>query len=234
MNLSKKIALSICALALIAGTQSHAAGSSGGGHGFSLGISSLSPSQDDLNSHISAVNSANSTAVGEFGTGYEFFLNYTYRISGSIFGLFFRPGYFMQSAKGSSYNYSLSGYTFYPGIRFYPLENQYIKFFLQAAVGYGRLSGKLSQPNGEVSFGGGSFGAMGGAGAEFCITDSHCLFIEGNLRYNPIERNIVSKASGTPTQLSQTASDNELEYNNSDVKTSLSGIQGVFGYTMWF
>ncbi len=206
----------------------------GGGHSLGFGAALSSPTQDDLNGVISEINASESRAVDKLGTGYEFDLYYQYRFSGSMFAIQFRPSYFMQSASGSSYDTKLSGFTIFPMVRLYPLENNFIKFFLQTGVGYGRLSGNMDGPNGKVAWSGGAFGATAGLGSEFCFTDEHCMVIEGNVRYLPIERNIVSSKSGTVSGFDTPTVDGELENGNSDVKTSMSGIQGIISYQMNF
>lgn len=200
-------------------------------HSFGGGIIVMTPSQDDLDSHIAAVNVANSTSLEKFGSAYEIFGQYTYRFSSSMFALQLRPSYFMQEAG----DYSLKGLTLFPLLRVYALENNFIKFFLQTGLGYGTLKGEISQNGSSVSFDGGAFGAIFGLGANFCFAGSHCVGVEGNFRYLPIERNIVSSASGSPGQFSTApAADQELEIDNHDVKTTMSGIQGGLSYNYMF
>ncbi len=232
-----KSILPITVLLVLLGTNSALARGAAamGSQSIGLGAILTTPSQDDLDSHISTINSTQSTSISKFGTGYEFYANYSYRFSGTMFELQFRPSYFMQSTSGNSYNYSLAAVTFFPLLRVYPLENQYIHFYMQAGVGYGRLSGKLNQPSASVDFAGDAFGALAGLGAQFCA-DVHCFSVEGNLRYLPIVRSIAGSVSGTPVGFSGSTptGDQELEYNNSDLKTTLSGIQGVIGYSYMF
>ncbi len=211
--------------------------SRGGGEGdtaLGFGVAIAGPNQDDLNTVITEINSSESTSIDKLGSGYEFDAYYQVRFSGSIFALQFRPSYFMQSSKGSSYETKLTGYSFFPILKLYPLENNFIKFFLQTGVGYGKVSGEMSGPNGSVAWSGGAFGALAGLGSEFCFTESHCLVIEGNVRYLPIERNIVSSKTGTPSGFDTPSQDGELENGNMDVKTSLSGITGTISYQMYF
>jgi hypothetical protein len=207
----------------------------GGGHSFGGGVILVSPNQNDLNSAVDSINATQSLAVEKPGTGYEFDAFYQYRFSGSMFAFQFRPSYFMQSGKGSGYETKLNGFTVFPMLRLYPLENNFIKFFMQTGLGYGRLSGTMDGPSSSVAWAGDAFGAMGGLGAEFCFTPSHCLVVEGNLRYLPIPRNIVSSVSGTPPGFDAGISANgELERSNMDVQTTMSGIQGVLNYQMNF
>lgn len=205
-----------------------------GGHGLQFGLIFMSPSQNDLDGYIDRTNATNSTSISKFGSAYEFYAGYTYRFQGSIFALHFRPSYFTSSTDGSGADLSLTGFTFYPMLRFYPLENNFIHFFMQVGVGYGNLNGEVKQSSGKVTFNGDAFGAIGGLGAEFCFTDSHCMAVEGNLRYLPIHRNVVKSSSGSLPDFSQSGSGQELEYNGSDLKTNMSGIQGAISYIIQF
>lgn len=223
-----KLSLAIFAALFSLSLNSMAAGDT---HSFGIGLITTTPSQDDLDSHIAAVNAANSTSLEKFGSALEVYTQYTYRFNSSMFALQFRPSYFMQSAG----DYSLKGFTLFPLVRVYALENNFIHFFLQTGLGYGRLNGEISQGSNSVSFSGGAFGALFGMGANFCFAANHCVGVEGNFRYLPIERNIVSSVSGSPTQFSTTpAADEELEINNHDVKTTMSGIQGALSYNFMF
>jgi hypothetical protein len=210
----------------------------GGGHSIGLGLGITSATQKDLNSVIDTVNTSTGANTKNLTSAYEFDVQYGYRFSGSIFGLVFRPSYFTASGKGSagttSYNYELSGYSFFPMIRLTPLENKFIKFFLQSGVGIGYMSGKVVQGVNEMTFAGSSFGASAGLGAEFCFTDNHCMTVEGNVRYLPIERNSANKLTGTMTGFSQAAAGREVEAGNNDMGTTMSGIQGRLAYTLNF
>lgn len=201
-------------------------------HSVGGGIIVMTPSQDDLDQHITDVNLANGSSLEKFGSAYEVFGHYTYRFSSSMFALQFRPGYFMQEAG----DYSLKGFTVFPMLKIYPLENNFIKFFLQTGLGYGTLKGEVGYANGaSVDFSGSAFGAIFGLGANFCFAGSHCIGVEGNFRYLPIERNIVKSTSGNATNFSTApAASQELEINGHDVKTTMSGIQGGLSYNFMF
>lgn len=210
----------------------------GGGHSMQFGLSLLTAGQDDINSLIKNARSTAAASTSDMGSAYELFGQYQYRFSGSMFAMLFRPSYVMQNATGSGtggdYDYKLSGFTIFPMFRLYPLENSFIKFFMQTGLGYGRLAGDITEGAASVSFAGSAFGAVGGLGVDFCFTPSHCLTIEGNIRYLPIERNMASSVSGSPIGLSQAANNQEVEINGTDLKTTLSGIQGVLAYTLNF
>lgn len=229
MTLSSKFSFALFATLLTLSTNVFAANDT---HSFGGGIIVMTPSQDDLDSHIAAVNIANSSSLEKFGSAYEVFGQYTYRFNSSMFALQFRPSYFMQEAG----DYSLKGITVFPLLRIYALENNFIKFFLQTGLGYGNLKGEIGYTNGSsVSFSGGAFGAIFGLGANFCFAGSHCVGVEGNFRYLPIERNIVKSASGSPTNFSSApVASQELEIDSHDVKTTMSGIQGGLSYNFMF
>jgi hypothetical protein len=209
----------------------------GGGHAFGGGLALVNPGQNDLDATVDEVNAANAIAVNKLGAGYELYGHYTYKFSGTIFALQFRPSYIMQNATGAGYDLKMTGLTLFPIFQIIPLENDFIKFRLQVGLGYGTLSGEFSGGGNSVGWKGSAFGALGGLGADFCFTDNHCMAIEGNLRYLPFERNLVTSVSGTSAALGFDAgivSGGELENGNKDVGTSLSGIQGLIGYTYSF
>ncbi len=224
------LALLISVASLVATSTVFARGG-GGAHSVGLDLMIMSPSQDDLDQYITAVGS-----IDKFGSAYEYGLNYEYRFSGTMFSMSLKPTIFSQSTKGANGSVKLTGYTFFPMLRLYPLENNFIRFFLQVGLGYGSLGGTISETSGYSStFSGSAFGALGGLGAAFCFTESHCMIVQGNLRYLPIQRNLVSTSSGTlSTGLSQGASNQELEIGGNDLKTTMSGIQGSVGYQLVF
>lgn len=222
----------------------HARGAKlGGGVGnIGLGVALVNTSQDDMNRAIDAA--AQDSAVlpittKTMGSAYEIYATYTYRFSSTMFALQLRPSFFTQSSTGTgangNYDYKLSGFTFFPLIKLIPLENSFIAFFLQGGLGYGRLNGDIKAGSGSVSFSGGNFGAMMGLGADFCFTESHCMTLEGNFRYLPIERNIASSTSGTVPGLTNLGSKQEVENSSQmDFQTTMSGVLGGISYTYYF
>lgn len=212
----------------------------GGGASFFSGDSSIGfglalvpAGQSGLDGMIDELNDANNTSTKNFGSGYEFFANWIYRYERSDYALVFRPSYFMQDATGDGNSFKLSGFTVYPMFRYYALENDFIGFFFQGGLGYGSLKGDVSIDTGSFAFEGSAFGAIGGIGVDFCFIPGHCLTIEGNLRYHPIERNIV-KSGNCAFGTIQCSAGNEFEINSRDVGTTFSGIQGIAGYTFKF
>lgn len=216
----------------------------GGGGGHALGglLIFTSPSQNDINDLIEGAN----TRQGGISTkpmdqAYELTLNYEYRFSGSMFGLSIRPSYFMQSTKGTGkdgrYDYILSGWTFFPVLKIVPLENSFIKFYMMVGLGYGSLKGIISEQSTMVNFSHGTFGGLGGLGAEFCFTDEHCMQLEGTLRYLPFERNIASGMVGSSFEtgsLTRAATGLEVEIDNHDLATTMSGVLATIGYIYHF
>jgi hypothetical protein len=222
------------------GAASQLNGTSSLGFGFAY----TGSSQDDLNSAIDDANTGTAGGIStkDFGGTYELFANWIYRFDRSDYALVVRPSYVWASTTGSgasgSYDYKLSGFTIFPMFRIYPLENTFIHFFMQAGLGYGTLNGDITAGPASLKFKGSAFGAVGGIGADFCFTDVHCLTIEGNLRYLPIERNLSTggtcSASNPIPGLSQCGDSAEVERNGKDLGTTLSGVQGILAYTMMF
>ncbi len=239
MKIINLVLLSLSLILLSTAAQARVRASSAGtgitGDGsIGIGLIFVSPGQDDLNSVIDANNTSQARSTDKLGTGYELDLDYQTRFTGSIYALQFRPSYFTQSSSGSGYDVKLNGYTFFPMLRIYALENAFIHFFFQTGIGYGKLNGSMNGPLGSISWSGESFGLMGGIGAEFMMTSDQAIVVEGNLRYMPIPRNIASSVSGTPTNFSRSSSGYELETNFHDVQTSMSGFQGLIGYQLMF
>lgn len=203
-------------------------GGGGGGHLLGGGLIFMSPTQTDLNSFID-----DQTVVGSknLATAYELFMDYEYRFSGSMFAINFRPAYFTQSASGSGIEASLSGLTFFPIFRIYALESDFIRFFFQIGLGYGHITAKLANAGGSGTYTGGTFGALGGIGAAFCITSNSCFAIEGNMRYLPIMP-VTGSGNLALTGVSQV--NGELERNNSDLQVTMGGIQGILSYQYRF
>lgn len=202
----------------------------GGDHAIGGGIILAGPSQNDVNSWVSSHGLA---GTKELGAGYELFFNYEFRFSSTMFALHFRPSYLTQSASGAGIESSVTAITFFPMLRLYPLENDYIKFFFQTGIGVAKMDLKLSNSGngGSGSYSATEFGAMAGLGASFCITESSCIGVEGNMRYLPMNR---ITGSGSPLGGNITQTEGELEQNNRDLAVTLSGIQGAITYQMNF
>ncbi|MES2964370.1 MAG: hypothetical protein V4760_10795 [Bdellovibrionota bacterium] len=230
----------VLAITLLTVSLANAKGAGGGSQiGVQLGVTAAS--QEHINTLISRAN----TRVGGISTGamnsaYEFSANYGYRFDGSVIALLFRPSFFYQktsgSGGGSSYNYGVTGFTIFPILRIIPLENDWLKFFMQVGVGYGRINGSVEEGTAKVDFEGAAFGSQAGLGAEFCYTANHCGTIEGNYRYLNMDRNTVTSSTGTfaTGSLSQYGSGQEIEMDATDLAVRLSGLQFLVGYTYNF
>lgn len=206
------------------------------------GFAITSADQTGINSLINAARSQASSSASTMGSGTEFMGHATLRLSNNWVAIQLRPTIFSQSQSGSGsdgeHNYGLSGYTIFPLVRLIPLSNDIIDFYLQGGIGYGKISGNIKNGGREADFEGSNFGMQIGLGAEFCFVPEHCFGVEGNYRYLPIVRNIVSRGTG-PTSLpygtSQAQNDKELEDGNgNDVATTLSGISGMLTYVYNF
>jgi len=215
--------------AFLLATQAFAQSSGGNSIGFGVGI--LSAPQTDLNSYLDGLNIA---GVKDVGSAYEFSAQYAHRFSGTMFAVIFRPSLFTQSSTGTA-SANMSGVLFFPIVRLVPLENNFMKFFLQVGVGYGNISGTLSNGSSNLAFSGGTFGGLAGLGAEFCFTPSNCIVLEGNARYLPIYRNIVTASSGNMGgSIGTPVLNGELRANNNDVITTMGGFLGIVGYNFYF
>lgn len=236
----------IAAIALTTGEALAARGGGGasisGSHAIGFGLSLVTAGQNDLNSVMDATATAypGTFSTKNLGSAYEFFAQYSFRFSGTMFGIVLRPGYFTQSATGNcgtgSCDYKLTGLSLFPMLRLIPLENAFIKFYLQAGIGYGNLKAEVSEVSSSASFSGDAYGGMAGIGVDFCFTGTHCLTVEGNVRYLPVARNVASASNGTFASggFSQVNKGQEVEYNGNDLSTTMSGLQGVLAYTLNF
>ncbi len=231
-------------------SMSHEAAARGGGGSsgdYSLGINlgMTTTAQDDLNLLISRANTrAGGISTSSLNTAYEAGLTFGYRYSGTIFSLQFRPSYVYQvtsgSGAGGSFNYGMTGITFFPMLRLYPLENDFMKFFMQFGLGIGRANGYAEEAAARVEFEANSFGTILGLGAEFTIAPGHTLSVEGNYRYLTFDRNLASSATGTfdtsgaNPSISQAAKNREVEIDGTDLQTRMSGLQFMTGYQFHF
>ncbi len=212
----------------------------GGSLSVGLGIAVATADQDGMNQLVQAAKVSNGTTAGSLSSATEYMGHITFRFSNNLVALQIRPSYFMQDSTGSgtdgSYEYSLSGMSVFPLIRIIPLSNDLIDFYMQFGLGYGNLNGKIRNGARTVEFKGGNFGTQFGIGADFCFVPDHCFGIEGNYRYLPIPRNIVTSSSGAlPSGVTQATPDRELEDASlNDVATKMSGISGALMYTFNF
>ena len=122
--------------------------------GFNVGLAG--GGQSDMNKLISNANTRESgLSVSDLGNAWDLNATFTYRVTDMI-GLQFRPGMYMVSEDGSnssgSFEYAVTGFTIFPVMRLYLLENNYIAFFSNIAVGWGYLSGEIKEASDTVEF----------------------------------------------------------------------------------
>ena len=211
----------------------------GGSISVGLGISLTTAEQTGINSLINSAKAATNSTASSLSSATEYIGYVTFHFSGNFVALQLRPTLFSQSSSGSgtdgSHSYNLNGYTIFPLVRITPLSNDLIDFYIQGGVGYGKLDGTIKNGSASADFSGSAFGTQVGLGAQFCFIPDHCFNIEGNYRYLPISRNIVSTASGLPTGTTQASAGGELEdASGNDVATTLSGVSGILSYTYNF
>ncbi len=238
-----------CLLVFLFSAESQAAKKRGGRGAFAggsisagLGFAVSTADQTGMNSLISAAKTAVNSSTSSMGAATEYVGYLTFRFANNFVALQLRPTFFSQSSSGSgtdgAHDYSLTGYSLFPLVRIIPLSNDIIDFYIQGGLGYGKLDGHIKNGVREANFSGSSFGAQLGLGAEFCFVPDHCFNVEGNYRYLPISRNIVSSGTGPanlPYGTTQAQTDRELEdANGMDVATTLSGISGMLSYTYNF
>lgn len=229
------------ALTVLSSSLAHAKGGTGGGSSIGIQLGVTASSQEHMNTLIQRANSrVGGISTNSLNSAYEVSGTYGYRFDGSIIALLFRPSFFYAKADGSGggqpYNYGVTGFTIFPMMRIVPLENDWLKFFMQVGVGYGRSNGSIEEGSAKVEFEGSAFGSQAGLGAEFCYTANHCATIEGNYRYLTMERNTVTSTSGTfaSGSLSQNAAGQEVEMDGTDLAVRMSGLQFLVGYTYNF
>lgn len=231
----------LTAVTIAAGNAAFAQGLAGGAWaiGFSGGV--VSSSQNDMNDLIKRNNTGDDGPIstGQMTSAYELAPFMTYRFDSTIFAFQLRPSYFYQSEDGSgdegSYEMAVTGWTVFPLLRLYPLENESMKFYMQFGLGYGRMMGEINEGAGNnVKFESGSFGTVVGMGAEFCFTVNHCINLEGDYRYLNFERSLVMKSSGTFEHLTSYDKGAEIEMDDRDLTVRMGGLMFMGGYTYWF
>jgi hypothetical protein len=215
---------------------STSAWAAGGGWSIGTNLGFINSDQKDINKEIDALSAT--SGAKELGNAWEFNAHITYRMSGSL-ALSFRPSYFMyKDEDGTNAKYSLTGFTFFPMLKWYMLEDAAIKFYSQFGVGYGQLMGEIESGGGKVKFSGGDIGYMAGLGSEFCFFGGgHCVNIEGGVRFLSVDRFTADSASGTfaaPSRITQAQKDREVEINGGDLSATMSGVLGMVGYTLYF
>ena len=229
----KNVKYILCLVTSIFSINCLAVGQGGWSMGVNLGF--INADQDDMNKVINAA--AATTGASEFGNAWELNAHISYRMSGSSLALSFRPSYFLyDDEEGTGATYSLSGFSLFPMLKWYMLEDQTIKFYSQFGIGYGQINGEIDKGADFVEFSGGNFGYMAGLGAEFCFAGgSSCINVEGNIRFLAVERFEADSGSNTSFDgITQSQSGREVELNNKDLAASMSGVLAMIGYTLYF
>ena len=207
----------------------------------------VTASEADLNSLITRANTrVGGISTPQLGNAWEFGGYIQRRINSSILALQLRPSYFTVSSTGTgsggSYNYSVNGIVIMPMLVAYILEDKSIKLYVQGGVGWANVNGQITEGSGNASFNGNNYGFQGGIGVSFCfgMKSQHCFFGEGDFRNMTIQRSTVSStggsftSSGANASLSQYGQGQEVEIDNHDLQTTLSGVMGVAGYSYNF
>ncbi len=149
-----------------------------------------------------------------------------------------RPTMFFQTEEGSAssgssypgdYEYSMSGQTIGGLFKLYPLENANMRFFFQTGVMWGMLETEIKEGSYSSVSDGSALGYQFGAGFDL-FYESHVFSFEVGWRFFEVERNIVSSTSGAAEEITQTSKDDELEYNNKDLGTCMTGTQLFVSY----
>lgn len=238
----------IFAFAFLVSANAHAVSKKRGGKGafaggsisLGLGLALATAEQTGMNGLIASAKAAVGSSASSMTSATEYVGYATFKFANGFTAIQLRPSFFSQSSSGSgsdgSHDYSLSGFTIFPLARIIPLSNDLIDFYIQGGLGYGKLDGSAKNGSREAKFSGSAFGVQAGLGAEFCFVPDHCFNIEGNYRYLPIVRNIISSGSGlAPHGAGPVLPDRELEdLNGNDISTTLSGVSGMISYTYNF
>jgi hypothetical protein len=219
-------------------------GDLGSGFGFhEIGIlgASTSAEQEHLNTLIRRAGyRTGGISTAEMSRAWELGLQYGYRSPGSMFEWLVRPSYFYQKTTGSnsggSYDYGVTGFMLFPLVRVIPLENNFMKFYAQGGIGYGRAYGKIQEADASVEMQGDAYGSQLGVGLEFCYEGVHCLAFETNYRYMKMARNISTATSGTfdSSSVTQSQVNSEVEMSGYDLALQIGGLQFALGYTAHF
>lgn len=223
-------------------------GTISGDYALGVHLGMTGAAQPQMNELIKRANAREGgISTSELNSAYEGALSLQYRFTGTIYAVQIRPSYFYEKQDGTgtagAFKYGLSGYTIFPIFRLYPLENEFMRFFLQLGAGYGHVDGSIEENSsatghGAVSFSGNSFGSMLGLGAEFCYANVHCFSVEGNYRYLSYERLVAKSSDGSFNSaggsLSQYGAGQEIELDGQDLSAKMGGLVLLMGYTYYF
>jgi hypothetical protein len=209
-------------------------GSRGGG--FSLGVIGgfTNAEQTHINTLRERANlRAGGISAGDLDRAMEFgaFLQWRY----NFMGFQLRPTWFTQSEGSGTHEYSTNGQVIAGIFKLYPLESPELKLYFQAGVAWGRQTTEIKEDTFTVEAEGSNLGYLLGVGVELNF-GPHGVFFEGGWRWLPIERNMVTSSSGTAASdsVSQSTANGELEYDNRDLSTNMSGTMMMLGYSYGF
>lgn len=169
--------------------------------------------------------------------GWEFGATAQYKFGMSAVAL--RYTHFMQSQDGSgnskNFEYEVSGNNLAFLYRVYPLENADMSFFFQTGFVLGMLDASIKEDSFQTKANGSDLGYQIGAGIELYF-DSHVLSAEVGWRYLNVPRLTVSSSSGSPAadSISQSSVNQELEYDQRDFGSNMSGTQIFCSYGLRF
>lgn len=207
----------------------------------------VNSAQDSLNDMQQRANTREGgITTSQLTQAWEVAGHITYRYSGTIWAIQIRPSYFYERADGhgtsGSFTYGVTGWTVFPILKMYPLENDFMKFYMQAGLGYGQVTAFVNEGqdasghNRHVDFGSGAFGSTVGLGAEFAYSPSHAFSLECNYRYLNFQRNIVTSSSGSfaSGSLTQYGKGQEVELDSNDLAVKMGGLQFLAGYSYYF
>ncbi len=211
-------------------TTGWAASGSKGNTSFGVMGGFVNSEQTHLNTlRVRANQRAGGISASDLDKAYEFGPFIQWRAG--MLGFQLRPSYFMQEEGSGAYEYSTTGYTVEAHFKLYPLENQNVKLFFETGVAYGSQKTSIKEDTFTAKAEGSNLGYLIGLGVEI-LHGSHAVILEGGWRYLPIERNIVTSSSGTPAadSVTQYTTGGELEYDNRDLSTNMSGTKMMVGY----
>lgn len=188
--------------------------------------------QDTANTQLGGITTKDLSGAWEMGA----FLRWKY----DLFGFELRPSYFMQGESGTGggqkYEYSADGMMIAGIFKLYPMENQIMRLFFQGGINWGSSEVEIIEGTYQLQASGHNLGYQLGGGVEFFYL-SHSFGLEIGMRWLGIPRNMTSAKSGTKylgSPISQDEVNQELEINNRDFYSRMSGSQILVFYGLRF
>jgi hypothetical protein len=200
--------------------------------------------QSDHNDLMDRANTrAGGTPNSKLDSAYEISAYFQYRIDGSIWAFQFRPSFMWQGETGSGgtgalegdYEYATIGIVAAGLVKIYALESNYLRLYFTGGLNYGRTSTTIQEADFKAKAAGSNLGFQFATGLEVTL-GSHGFLLEAGVRKLAIERSLVSSSSGTAEadSVSQATEGDELEFDNVDFGSTLSGVQIQIGYAYYF